>query len=49
MENFINIQRTIGLLVDGLPEEGFTPKLLDTQWTKEAAIWYARMKKPRAG
>jgi len=29
-ENFINIQRTIGLLVDGLPEEGFTSKLLDT-------------------
>jgi hypothetical protein len=29
-ENFINIQRTIGLPVDGLPEEGFTPKLLDT-------------------
>jgi hypothetical protein len=29
-ENFVNIQRTIGGLVDGLPGEGFTPKLLDT-------------------
>ena len=29
-ENFINNHRTIGGLVDGLPEEGFTPKLLDT-------------------
>jgi len=29
-ENFINIQRSIGGLVDGLPEKGFTPKLLDT-------------------
>jgi len=29
-ENFINIQRTIGGLVDGLREEGLTLKFLDT-------------------
>ena len=28
-ENFINIHRSIGGLVVGLPEKGFTPKLLD--------------------
>ena len=37
-ENFINIQRATGGLVDGLPEEGFTPRLLDTYWAKGAAI-----------
>ena len=37
-DNFINIQRAIGGLVDGLPEEGFTPRLLDTYWAKGAAI-----------
>jgi hypothetical protein len=37
-ENFINIQRAIGGLVDGLPEEGFTPRLLDTYWAKGAEI-----------
>jgi hypothetical protein len=37
-DNFINIQRAIGGLVDGLPEEGFTPRLFDTYWAKGAAI-----------
>ena len=37
-ENFINILRAIGGLVHGLPEEGFTPRLLDTYWTKGADI-----------
>jgi hypothetical protein len=37
-ENFINIQRAIGRLVDGLPEEGFIPMLLDTYWAKGGAI-----------
>lgn len=37
-ENFSNIQRAIGRLVDELPEEGFTPKLLDTYWTKGAVV-----------
>jgi hypothetical protein len=37
-ENFVNIQRAIGGLVDWLPEEGFTPTLIDTYWAKGAAI-----------
>jgi hypothetical protein len=31
-------QQAIGGLVDGLPEEGFTPRLIDMYWTKGAAI-----------
>jgi hypothetical protein len=37
-DDFQKIQRAIGALVDGLPEEGFTPKLVDTYWAKGAAI-----------
>jgi hypothetical protein len=37
-ENFVNIQRAVGGLVDGLPEEGFTPRLINMYWTKGAAI-----------
>ena len=37
-DNFINIQRAISRLVDELPEEGFTPRLVDMFWTKGAAI-----------
>ena len=37
-ENFTNIQRAIGRLVDELPEEGFTPKLVDSYWAKGASI-----------
>jgi hypothetical protein len=37
-DDFEKIQRAIGGLVDGLPEEGFTPKLVDTYWAKGAAI-----------
>jgi hypothetical protein len=37
-ENFMDIQRAIGRLVDELPEEGFTPRLADSYWSKEAAI-----------
>ena len=29
-DNFIDIQRAIGRLVDGLPEEGLTPRLVDS-------------------
>jgi hypothetical protein len=29
-ENFVDVQKAAGRLVDGLPEEGFTPQLLDT-------------------
>jgi len=35
-ENFFNIQRAIDGLVDGLPEEGFTHKLIDTYRDKGA-------------
>jgi hypothetical protein len=37
-DNFEKTQRAIGGLVDGFPEEGFTPKLGDTYWAKGAAI-----------
>jgi hypothetical protein len=37
-DNFVNIQRAIGWLVDGLPKEGFTPRLVDSYWSKGAAI-----------
>ena len=37
-ENFLSTQRTICGLVDELPEEGFTPRLIDTYWTKGAAV-----------
>jgi hypothetical protein len=38
MENFADIQRAIGQLVDELPEEGFTPRLVESCWAKGAAI-----------
>jgi hypothetical protein len=37
-DNFADIQRAIGRLVDGLLEEGFTPRLVDSYWSKGAAI-----------
>ena len=37
-EHFVHIQRVIGRIVDGLPEEGFTPRLADSYWSKRAAI-----------
>ena len=37
-DNFVDIQRAIGRLVDGLPEEGVTPRLVDSYWAKGAAI-----------
>jgi hypothetical protein len=37
-ENFMDIQRMIGRLVDELPEEGLTPRLVDSYWAKGAAI-----------
>jgi len=36
--NFVDIQRTVGRLVDELPEVGFTPRLVDSYWAKGAAI-----------
>lgn len=37
-ENFVDVQWGISWLVDGLPEEGFTPRLVNTYWAKGAAI-----------
>ena len=37
-DNFNNIQRAISGLVEELPEEGFTPRLVDMFWTKGAAV-----------
>jgi hypothetical protein len=37
-ENFTDIQQAFSGPVDELPEEGFTPRLIDTYWTKGAAI-----------
>jgi len=37
-DNFADIKRAISQLVDGLPEEGFTPRLVDSYWSKGAAI-----------
>ena len=37
-DDFVNIQRVIGRLVDELPDEGFIPRLVDSYWAKGAAI-----------
>jgi hypothetical protein len=37
-DNFVSIQRAIGRLVDELPEDCFTPRLVDSYWSKGAAI-----------
>ena len=37
-DDFVNIQWAIGLLVNKLPDEGFTPGLVDSYWAKGAAI-----------
>jgi hypothetical protein len=37
-ENFLDIHWAIGRLVDELPEEGFTPRLVDSYLTKGEAI-----------
>jgi hypothetical protein len=36
-DDFTDIQKDIGRLVDELPE-GFTPRLVDSYWSKGAAI-----------
>ena len=46
-DNFVSIQRAIGGLVDGLPEEGFTPRLVDTYWAKGAAMMVCQDEKTR--
>ena len=37
-ENFVDIQRAVGRLVDELPGEGFIPRLVDSYWAKWATI-----------
>jgi hypothetical protein len=37
-ENFVGIHWAISGLMDGLPGEGFTPRLVNSYWTKGAAI-----------
>jgi len=37
-DNFLDIQWAISPLVDELPEEGLTPRLVDSYWAKGAAI-----------
>ena len=37
-DNFADIKRAIGRLVDGLAEEGFTPRLVDSYWAMGSAI-----------
>jgi hypothetical protein len=37
-DNFVDIRRAVGRLVDELPEEGFTPRLVDSYWAKGVAI-----------
>jgi hypothetical protein len=33
-EKYVDVQRAIGGLVDELPEEGFTHRLVDSYWAK---------------
>ena len=35
----VSIQRAIDGIVDDLPEEGYTPSLIDAYWTKGTAMW----------
>jgi hypothetical protein len=48
-ENFTAIQRAIGRLVDELPEEGLTPRLVTSYWAKGAAIMVCKTKEPKTG
>jgi hypothetical protein len=51
-EKFVDIQKGVDRLADGLPEEGFTLQLLNAYWSKRAVImvcqdqetcdWFAR-------
>jgi len=43
-ENFTDIQRAICRLVDELPEEGFSPSLVDSYWAKGRQLWSATTK-----
>jgi hypothetical protein len=41
-DHFVDIQKAVGRLVDELPEEGFTPGLVDSYWAKGVAIMVCR-------
>jgi hypothetical protein len=41
-EYFVEVQKAFGRLVDGHPEYGFTMRLVDTNWYKEAVIMISR-------
>jgi len=46
-ENFVGIHQAIGGPVDGFPEEGFTPTLVDSYWAKGAAIMVCQYEETR--
>jgi hypothetical protein len=48
-ENFVDIQRAVGRLVDELPEEGFIPKLVDSYWAKGAAVMVCMTNRQKTG
>ena len=48
-DDFVNIQRAIGRLVDELPDEGFTPRLVDSYWARGRPLSSARMNQPEIG
>jgi hypothetical protein len=48
-DDFVNIQKAIGRLVDELPEEESPPGWSIHTGLRERPSWYARMTKPRTG
>ena len=48
-ENFLEIRWATGGLVDGLPEECFTPGSSLPIGLKEQPLWYVKMKRPVTG
>ena len=48
-DNFVDLQRAIGRLVDVLPEEDVTQRLFDSYWAKGRPLWFTRIRTPRSG
>jgi hypothetical protein len=48
-KKFIDIHLSIGGLVDGLPEEGFTPNSSETTELKWRSFWCAKTKRSGTG
>jgi hypothetical protein len=48
-ETLTNIEQTVGGLVDMLPKDGFTPRLINMYWTKGAAIVLCQDEETRNG